>query len=183
MQVFDLSLKGLKLICPRVFEDERGFFYESFRCNRYQDCGIEVPFVQDNVSFSKKGTIRGLHFQSVPGQDKLVSCIHGEIWDVAVDLRPDSKTYLKWEAVTLSDKNHKQFFIPKGFAHGFCVLSKEAHVQYKVSSYYNPESEHSIRWDDPMIDIHWPTKEPILSPRDQTSPLLKEMQHVVMDHR
>jgi len=183
MQVLDLSLRGLKLILPRVYQDERGFFFESYRLADYQAHGIDVPFVQDNVSFSTQGTIRALHFQSQPGQDKLVSCVQGEIWDVAVDLRPSSDTFMKWEAVTLDEKRSKQLFIPKGFAHGFCVLSKEARVHYKVSSYYNAETECSIRWNDPEIKIDWPISRPTLSPRDQISPFLKEIQHVVVDNR
>lgn len=183
MKVLDLKLTGLKLILPKIMEDERGFFFESFRASTLKHAGIDTVFVQDNVSYSTKGTVRALHFQSDPGQDKLISCVQGEIWDVAVDLRPSSKTYLKYEAVILSEKNHKQLFIPKGFAHGFCVISPEARVHYKVSSYYNPETEKSIRWNDPDLNINWPVKEPVLSKRDRESSFLKEIkQHVALDN-
>lgn len=143
--------------------------------------GIDISFVQENISSSRKGTLRGLHFQSFPGQDKLVTCIEGEIWDVVVDLRPESKTYSKWEAVVLSEKGHQQLFIPKGFAHGFCALSSSCRVLYKMSAYYNPETERSIRWNDPNIKIDWPIVDPILSNRDQKSPFLKEIQDVALD--
>jgi dTDP-4-dehydrorhamnose 3,5-epimerase len=182
MQVIDLKLAGLKLIRPRLFKDERGFFFESYNQALYQKCGVEVPFLQDNTSFSRQGTIRALHFQSHPGQDKLVSCMFGKIWDVAVDLRPESATYMQWEAAFLDDQTHQQLFVPKGFAHGFCVLSQEALVHYKVSALYHPKTECSIRWNDPSFNIAWPIKEPILSLRDQTSPFYQEIKDVV-DHR
>ncbi len=178
MQWIDLKLDGLKLISPRIFQDERGFFFESYRQDLYLEAGI-APFVQDNSSFSRKGTIRGLHFQSLPGQAKLVSCAQGKIWDVAVDLRKESATFMHWEAVTLDDQSHQQLYIPKGFAHGFCVLSETARVQYKVSSPYNPKTECSIRWNDPDLKVIWPVKDPILSPRDQLSPFIKEVLNVV----
>ncbi len=181
MQVTDLKLSGLKLIRPRVFTDERGFFFESYRQPLYAGEGINIPFVQDNVSFSRKGTIRALHFQSNPGQAKLVSCLEGTIWDVAVDIRPSSSTFMQWVGVELNDATHEQLFIPVGFAHGFCVLSDTARVQYKVSAPYDPKTECSIRWNDPDLNIAWPIQNPLLSPRDQTSPLFKEMYHVV-DH-
>ena len=182
MQVVDLKLSGLKLITPRVFQDERGFFFESDRKPFYVEQGIDANFVQDNTSFSHKNTIRALHFQSHPGQAKLVSCVQGTIWDVAVDIRPESPTFMQWEAAELDDHNHKQLFIPIGFAHGFCVLSQTARVHYKVSAPYDPKTECSIRWNDPDFNIAWPVKNPLLSPRDQTSPLFKELSHVV-DYR
>jgi dTDP-4-dehydrorhamnose 3,5-epimerase len=182
MQVIDLRISGLKLIVPRVFEDERGFFFESYQASRYREHGIDVPFVQDNVSFSRGGTIRALHFQSVPGQAKLVSCIEGKIWDVAVDLREHSPTFGEWEAVELDGESHRQLFIPIGFAHGFCVLSETARVQYKVSSPYDPKTEVSIRWNDPDFNVGWPIQNPLLSPRDQKSPFFKELRDVV-DYR
>lgn len=145
--------------------------------------GIGVPFVQDNISFSQKGTIRGLHFQVDPGQAKLVSCIQGKIWDVAVDIRPESPTFGMWEALELDGETQEQFFIPIGFAHGFCVLSETALVQYKVSAPYDATTERSIRWSDPILQIPWPVPNPILSPRDQTSPLLNEVFREVVDSR
>lgn len=174
MQVRDLSLEGLKLILPKLYPDRRGLFFESYREKLFASCGINTSFVQENVSFSCYKTIRALHFQQEPGQDKLVSCFSGEIWDVAVDLRPHSKTYLQWEGVILSEENCYQLFIPKGFAHGFCVLSEKARVHYKVSHYYDPEQERSIRWNDPDINIDWPIDDPILSSRDQTSLFFKD---------
>lgn len=174
MEVIDLSLAGLKLIVPQLFRDERGFFYESYRQSRYVEKGVATPFVQDNVSVSQKGTLRGLHFQSHPGQAKLVTCVQGTIWDVAVDIRPDSPTFLKWEAVELDDQSHKQLFVPVGFAHGFCVLSDHARVHYKVSTPYISDAECSIRWNDPDLQIAWPIQNPLLSPRDQVSPLIQD---------
>lgn len=174
MEIRDLRLKGLKIIIPQVFHDERGFFFESYRQEQYLKEEIG-PFVQDNVSFSRKNTIRALHFQSHPGQAKLVTCLQGEIWDVAVDIRPASPTFMQWEAVILNDQNAHQFYIPIGFAHGFCVLSETARVHYKVSSPYNPQTEKSIRWDDPEFNIAWPVKNPILSPRDRQSLTFQEI--------
>jgi len=182
MQTIDLRLAGLKLIIPRLFQDERGFFFESYRQSHFLEQGIDVLFVQDNTSLSQEKTIRALHFQSHPGQEKLVTCVQGKIWDVAVDIRPESPTFMQWEAVELDDQSHQQLFIPKGFAHGFCVLSPVARVHYKVSSPYDSKTEVSIRWNDPEFNIAWPVKDPILSPRDQVSPFFKEIKHVV-DHR
>lgn len=171
----DLSLKGLKLIYPKKFEDERGFFFESYQRSSYCKMGIEEVFVQDNFSFSKKDTVRGLHFQARPGQAKLVTCLSGEIWDVVVDLRKDSETFGKWESVTLDGQDLKQLYIPIGFAHGFCVLSREAFVLYKVTSSYDPLEEKTLRWNDPFVDIAWPTQDPILSKRDRISPFFEEV--------
>lgn len=175
MKAVDLELQGLKLISPSLFQDDRGFFFESYKNTAYFKEGITTLFVQDNVSFSCKNTIRGLHFQSFPGQAKLVSCLHGKIWDVAVDIRKHSSTFGKWEAVELDSLLHQQLFIPEGFAHGFCVLSQEALVQYKVSSVYDPKTECAIRWNDPDLAISWPCSNPILSQRDHQSPFFKEV--------
>ncbi|HSX27008.1 MAG TPA: dTDP-4-dehydrorhamnose 3,5-epimerase [Chlamydiales bacterium] len=183
MEIINLRLSGVKKIVPRVFKDERGFFFESYSQPLYLSNGIETVFVQDNVSFSKKGTVRGLHYQSSPGQAKLVSCVSGKIWDVVVDLRPDSATFGEWVAVELDDQEHHQLYIPIGFAHGFAVMSETARIQYKVSAVYNPKTECSIRWNDPDLQVAWPVKEPILSPRDQTSPYFKEVFYEVVDHR
>lgn len=175
MRTIDLRLLGLKLICPKIWDDSRGFFFESYKKPLYSSSGIDTEFVQDNISFSKKGTIRGLHYQLNPGQAKLVSCLQGEIWDVAVDLRPDSATFGQWEAVLLDDKERRQLFIPVGFAHGFCVLSNEALVQYKVSSIYDPALERSLRWNDPTLAVAWPAQNPVLSSRDEASPFFEEV--------
>jgi dTDP-4-dehydrorhamnose 3,5-epimerase len=175
MEIVSLRLSGLKKLKPKVFLDDRGFFLESYRQPLYAAQGIDLCFVQDNISFSKQGTIRALHFQSDPGQAKLISCIQGKIWDVAVDIRPDSSTFGQWEAIELDDVHHTQFFIPVGFAHGYCVLSETAKVFYKVSSIYNPATERSLRWNDPDLAIPWPIATPSLSVRDQTSPFFKEL--------
>lgn len=166
-----LAISGLKILQPRVFQDERGSFWESYRRPLYEELGIALDFPQDNVSISRKSTIRGLHYQ--PGQAKLVSVLSGSIFDVAVDLRKDSPTFGQWASVELSDANRKQFFIPDGFAHGFCALSETAIVQYKVSAIYDPKEEKSIRWNDPFFAIDWPVKEPILSMRDRLSPFFE----------
>jgi len=175
MNTLNLTLEGLKLITPKVFFDERGFFKESYQKPLYHERGIDCDFVQDNHSFSKKGTIRGLHFQTFPGQAKLISVVHGKIFDVAVDIRPDSSTFGKWEGVFLDDIEHKQLFIPIGFAHGFCVVSETAHVVYKVSTLYDPKHEKGFRFDDPQIGISWPIEAPMVSERDRLAPFFYEV--------
>ena len=173
MYVEELYLRGAKLFRPKIFRDDRGFFREIFHQPLYAKEGVECAFVQDNHSFSVKGTLRGMHFQQLPGQDKLVSVIDGEIFDVIVDLRSDSPTFLQWTGVVLSGENGAQLFVPKGFAHGFCVLSDAAHVHYKVSSLYDPAQEKTFRFDDPEIGIVWPIAEPLLSTRDAESPCFR----------
>jgi dTDP-4-dehydrorhamnose 3,5-epimerase len=183
MEIVSLRLSGLKLLRPRLFGDSRGYFYESFRKPLYEEIGLP-PFVQDNVSCSAQHTVRGLHYQSEPGQAKLISCLRGKIYDVVVDIRPHSPTFGQWEAVELGDASPAQLFIPIGFAHGFCVLSEQALVQYKVSALYDPTTEKSIRWNDPTLNVAWPTKEPLLSSRDQTSPFFNEVfREAHLDHR
>ena len=173
MKVEELSLKGLKIITLDAYKDERGFFKESYRRPLYEKNGITCDFLQDNHSFSKKQTIRGMHFQSHPGQDKLISVLHGKIFDVVVDIRPDSATFGKWEGIILDAEAHQQLFVPVGFAHGFCVLSDGAHVVYKVSSLFDPTTEKGFRFDDPDLLIDWPFNDPIVSERDKTSPFFK----------
>lgn len=176
MKIIDLSLPGLKLIQLTVFNDDRGFFKESYRRPLYAEHGIECEFVQDNLSFSKKDVIRGMHFQSEPGQAKLVSVLKGKILDVVVDIRPESPTFGKWLGVELDDVKHQQLFVPVGFAHGFCVLSEQgALVNYKVSSLFNPATEKTFRFDDPFIAISWPTSSPLVSPRDHNAPNFNEV--------
>lgn len=170
MKLTKLPLEGLVLIEPRVFEDSRGFFLESFRQSLFAEAGIDCEFVQDNHSRSRKGTLRGLHYQSSPGQAKLVRCTRGKIWDVAVDIRPNSPTFGKWHGVELSEDNFQMLFVPIGFAHGFAVLSDMAEIQYKCSSYYNGETECGIDWNDAELAIKWPVNDPILSNRDQALP-------------
>jgi len=174
MEASALSLDGPLLIKPKVFQDNRGFFLETFQLLEYEKLNIDA-FVQDNHSFSKKGSLRGMHFQSFPGQAKLIRVAVGKIFDVVVDIRLESPTYGQWEGVVLDDQLHHQLFIPIGFAHGFCVLSAEAHVLYKVSSSYNPTFEKGFRWDDPHVNIQWPIENPILSERDQQAPFLHEI--------
>jgi dTDP-4-dehydrorhamnose 3,5-epimerase len=173
MLVTCLRIQGLKVIEPRIFCDERGFFLESYRQPLYATFGIEAKFVQDNLSFSHCNTLRGLHYQ--PGQDKLISVMSGTIWDVAVDLRPGSSTFGQYEGVELDGELRRQLFVPDGFAHGFCVLSKTALVQYKVSAIYDPAKESSLRWNDRDLNIPWPCKEPIVSSRDQMCPFFKQV--------
>ena len=174
-QRLDTRIDGLALIQPKVINDDRGFFFETYRRNEYADLGIDAEFVQDNHSRSVRGTIRALHFQLTPGQAKLIRVARGAIYDVAVDLRPKSATYGQYEAFELDDANAQQIFIPVGFAHGFCVTSEHADVAYKVSSYYDQQTERGIAWDDPDIGIPWPAEEPLVSDRDRTNPRLAEI--------
>lgn len=172
MDIIPTKIEGLLLIQPKVFEDERGFFVETWRAADYVALGV-LPMVQDAVSCSQKGMIRGLHYQDPHAQGKLVSVLEGEIWDVAVDLRPNSPTYARWEAVTLSSHLKNQLYIPPGFAHGFCVMSDTAMISYKLSDYYRADCEKGIRWNDPRLDIPWPVKVPTLSERDRQFPVLE----------
>lgn len=170
----ELSIQGLKVISLRIFNDDRGFFVERYKLDRFSEHGLP-PFVQDNHSRSKPGVIRGLHYQTNPGQGKLVGVIRGRIWDVAVDLRRGSPTFGKWEALELNDTNGNLLWIPPGFAHGFCVLgSEDADVFYKVDSLYNAKGEGGIRFDDPGLKINWPVSDPIVSVRDRAMPSLSE---------
>jgi dTDP-4-dehydrorhamnose 3,5-epimerase len=166
LETIALELSGLLLIRPKVFRDERGWFLETFEEARYREIGVSERFVQDNHSRSTKGTLRGLHYQGIPGQAKLVRASVGRILDVAVDIRPDSPTFGKWVGVELSAENHEQLFVPIGFAHGFCVLSDVAEVQYKVSAPYDAKEERTIAWNDPDIGVLWPVESPVLSARD-----------------
>ena len=169
----DTTIDGLVLIEPEVHGDERGFLLETFRTDAWGALGVELEFVQENHSRStSRGTLRGLHFQTDPGQAKLVRCLRGKIWDVAVDLRRDSPTFGRWEGHELDDELHRQLLIPVGFAHGFCVISEEAEVVYKMTAEYSPERERGVLWNDPAIGIEWPTTNPILSEKDATAPLL-----------
>ncbi len=170
-----LSIEGLVLIETVSFEDKRGYFMESYKETEFLDNGIKTKFKQDNISFSYKNVLRGLHFQIKPkAQAKLIRCVKGKIFDVAVDLRKNSKTFGKWVSVILSEENKNMFFIPEGFAHGFCVLSDYAIVMYKVSEEYSKEHDKGIRWNDPDLDIEWPIKNPIISEKDKNLPFLRE---------
>jgi dTDP-4-dehydrorhamnose 3,5-epimerase len=167
VEVIDLDLEGLKLIRPAVFGDARGFFQETYNAARYAEAGIRETFVQDNHSRSVKGTLRGLHYQSQPGQAKLVRVTLGRVWDVAVDIRSGSKTFGQWHGVELDAEKKEQLFVPVGFAHGFCVLSDLAEVQYKCSALYDAKTECTIDYADPELAVRWPVEQPLLSARDQ----------------
>jgi dTDP-4-dehydrorhamnose 3,5-epimerase len=169
------KLDGVVLVEPQVHGDERGFFVETYSKDAWTGLGVDVEFVQHNHSRSSHGTLRGLHFQTSPGQAKLLRCARGAILDVAVDLRKDSPTYGQWEGHVLDDEKHHQLFVPIGFAHGFVVLSDVADVAYLVSSLYDPATEAGIAWDDPDVGVDWQVAEPLLSGRDQTAPRLSEI--------
>ena len=175
MKVVETSLPGVLIIEPKIFPDARGFFVETYNKDRYVNNGILPEFVQDNLSFSTRGVLRGLHYQNPHAQGKLVYVLQGEVWDVAVDIRRDSPQFGQWTAVTLSAENKKQFYIPPGFAHGFCVLSETALFTYKCTDLYHPECDGGVRWDDPTIAIQWPISNPILSEKDRNLPLLEEL--------
>lgn len=181
MKVIPTRLRGLVLIEPRVHGDERGFFIETYEAERYRAIGIPVNFVQDNHSRSGHGTLRGLHFQSDPGQAKLVRCARGAIRDVVVDLRRSSPTFGESESVELDDVNHRQLFVPIGFAHGFAVMSEVADVTYKVSSVYDAATERGLAWDDPALEIAWGLERPILSDKDRSNPPLADVVSTLPD--
>lgn len=174
MQVSSTLLPGVLLIEPRVFGDSRGFFLETYQEDRYRDAGIPLRFVQDNQSRSKRGVLRGLHLQRKHPQGKLVRAASGRVWDVAVDVDSRSPTFRKWVGVELSDENHRQLYVPPGYAHGFVVLSETADFAYKTTDYYHPEDEVGIRWNDPDLAIAWPIDAPIVSDRDSKNPPLNE---------
>ena len=175
MERLSTRFEGLVLIAPDIRGDERGFFLETFRADTYREMGIDVDFIQDNHSRSVRGTLRGLHFQTNPGQAKLVRCARGAIFDVVLDIRLSSPTFGEHQSFLLDDRDHHQLFVPIGFAHGFCVVSDEADVTYKVSSYYDSATEAGIAWDDPDLGIQWPVSDPLVSNRDQSNPSLASL--------
>ncbi|CAI2528739.1 dTDP-4-dehydrorhamnose 3,5-epimerase [Serratia entomophila] len=176
MQVTETKIDGVKIIQPKVFGDARGFFLETFEKKRYQEMlGIDLEFVQDNHSRSSRGVLRGLHFQKVNPQGKLVRVVRGEVFDVAVDIRPGSPTYGAWEGVILSEENKTQFWVPPGLAHGFVVLSDLADFEYKCTDYYNPAQEGCLLWNDPQVGIEWPIDNPLLSEKDKVGKLFREL--------
>ena len=175
MQVIKTKLPGVLIIEPKVFGDARGFFLESFHAERYAAAGITLPFVQDNHSRSARGVLRGLHFQRTRPQGKLVSVSRGAVFDVAVDINPASPTCGQYVGVELTDENHRQLWIPPGYAHGFCVLSDVADFQYKCTDLYCPEDEGGLLWNDPDVNIAWPISQPLLSAKDQANPTLAEL--------
>ena len=169
-----LKIPDVISITPHIFNDERGYFFENFNHFAFKQDNIDLNFIQENFSKSKKNVIRGLHFQKPPkAQAKLVTAVSGEVFDVAVDLRKNSPTFGKWVSEILSEINHKSLYIPEGFAHGFCVLSESATVMYKINQEYSPDHEQGIIWNDPDIDISWPISESIISEKDQNLPLFR----------
>lgn len=175
MNVTKTPLPGVMIIAPRVFQDARGFFLETWHQARYQECGLPTHFVQDNLSCSIRGTLRGLHFQHPSDQGKLISVLQGEIFDVAVDIRVGSPTFGRWTSIVLSDENKLQVYVPEGFAHGFCVTSDRAVVMYKCTDFYNPQTEGGVLWNDPDLAIDWPIREPLLSEKDRAYAPLKHI--------
>ncbi len=171
----ETRIDGLVLIEPEVHGDQRGFLVESYRADLWRELGVDTDFVQQNSSRSEGGTLRGIHFQTRPGQAKLVRCSRGEIFDVAVDLRRSSPTFGRWEGHRLDDRSHHQLYLPVGFGHGFCVISEEADVSYQLSSYFDPAAEAGIAWDDPAVGIEWPLEQPLLSQRDLSAPRLADV--------
>ena len=174
MKIIQTDIPGALIIEPKVFGDARGFFLETYQAERYQAAGLPT-FVQDNLSRSQQGVLRGLHFQKRHPQGKLVSVTRGAVFDVAVDLRRDSPAFGRWVGITLSEENHSQFYVPPGCAHGFCVLSESADFQYKCTDYYHPEDEGCVIWNDPDIGIVWPLTTPLLSPKDAAAPTLAQL--------
>lgn len=176
MQIIETKIPDVKIINPKVFGDQRGFFLETFEQKRYQEkLEINLTFVQDNHSRSQKNVLRGLHFQKQNPQGKLVRVVRGEVFDVAVDIRKDSLTYGKWVGVLLSEENKSQLWIPPGLAHGFLVLSDIADFEYKCTNYYDPNSEGCLLWNDPTVNITWPISTPILSEKDKLGKTLQEL--------
>jgi dTDP-4-dehydrorhamnose 3,5-epimerase len=175
MNVYSCELKALVVVEPKVFGDARGFFMETWHQERYCQHGLGADFVQDNLSFSRRRTLRGLHFQNPNPQAKLLQVLQGEVFDVGVDLRRSSPTFGRWHGLVLSSENKRQFYVPPGFAHGFAVLSETALIQYKCSALYSPKDELGVRWDDPDIGIQWPLKDPLLSERDAKAPRLRDL--------
>jgi dTDP-4-dehydrorhamnose 3,5-epimerase len=172
MKVSRASISDVLLIEPAVFEDERGYLFEQYQARRYAGLGIREQFVQDNVSFSEHGVLRGLHMQNPNGQGKLVSVLLGEVFDVAVDVRVGSPTFGSWTSAVLSQQNRHQLWIPEGFAHGFCVTSERALVLYKCTDFYSPSTAMTVVWNDPDLRIAWPIRQPNLSPTDRNAPRL-----------
>lgn len=177
MKIIETELKGCYIIEPSVFGDHRGYFIETYNKQKFEEQGMDIDFIQDNQSFSaERGTLRGIHFQNNPmAQAKLVRCTQGSVFDVAVDLRPDSPTYKQWFGIVLSADNHRQLLIPRGFGHAFQTLTNDVIFQYKVDNYYSKEDERGIIYNDPDINVAWPIENPILSDKDKNAPVLKKV--------
>lgn len=182
MKVAETSLPGVLLVEPEVFGDERGFFLESFQAKRYAEAGIKDVFVQDNHSRSRRGVLRGLHFQVKRPQAQIVTVIRGRVFDVAVDLRPAASTFGRWFAVELSDESPRQLYMAPGFAHGFCALSELADLHYKISQIYDPTDEGGVLWNDPDLAIDWPLADPKISARDAAFPRLRDISASCLPH-
>jgi dTDP-4-dehydrorhamnose 3,5-epimerase len=166
MELETTPIEGLLLVRPRIFNDERGFFYESYNAAVFERVGLPAIWLQDNHARSGRGTLRGMHFQLGPGQGKLVRCTQGHVWDVAIDIRPGSPTFGQWHGIELNDESRVMYYVPAGFAHGYCVLSETAEVQYKCTTVYDAALECEFAWNDPEIGVRWPVIDPILSKRD-----------------
>lgn len=175
VRIIDGELPGILIIEPNMYRDARGYFLETYNLRKYRELGIEVDFVQDNLSFSRRGVLRGLHYQNPCPQAKLVSVLAGEVYDVVVDLRRASPTFGRWQAIRLDGDSKRQCYVPPGFAHGFQVLSETALFYYKCSAFYAPRCEVTVRWDDPQLGIEWPLPDPILSPKDASAPFLRDL--------
>jgi dTDP-4-dehydrorhamnose 3,5-epimerase len=175
MNIIETAIQGVLIIEPKVIGDKRGFFMEAWNRRTYAQAGLDIDFVQDNISVSGRGVLRGLHFQNPGGQGKLVQVLRGEVFDVAVDIRPESPAFGQWVSCRLSEANHRQFFVPAGLAHGFCVMSETAIFSYKCTEFYNPACEGGILWNDPDLNIDWPLETPVLSEKDGRLPRLKDI--------
>jgi len=175
MNITRCDIAGLLIIEPKVFGDARGFFMETWNEQRYREAGLDLQFVQDNLSSSRRGALRGLHFQNPRAQGKLVWVIEGEVFDVAVDLRRSSPTFGRWHGLNLSGENRLQFYVPRGFAHGFAVLSETAVFAYKCTEFYSPKDELTLSWNDPDVGVKWPLSNPVLSEKDQKGVRLKDL--------
>ena len=180
IMVTPTTLDGVVVVEPKVFPDERGFFMESFNARHFATAGLPTEYVQDNHSRSTRGVLRGLHYQYPTWQGKLVRCLVGEIFDVAVDIRRASPTFGQWFGIVLSAENKKQLYVPAGYAHGFCVLSDVTEMAYKCTALYVPADDASLRWNDPAIGIEWPIQDPILSAKDSDAPMLQEIGDLVV---
>lgn len=179
MKFIPTEMPGVILVEPQVFRDARGFFLETYQRRKFAEGGIDVRFVQDNHSRSSRGTLRGLHLQRTRMQGKLIRAVQGEIYDVAVDVRRNSPYYKKWLGVALSAENFLQLYIPPGFAHGFCVTSETAEIEYKCTDYYAPEDELTVLWSDPSLGIDWPVSDPLLSAKDRAGRTLDEIEQLL----
>lgn len=186
MNVSEVGLPGVFLVEMDVYTDERGAFMETWNARDYGKHGLDFMFVQDNLSRSREGVLRGLHFQNPRPQGKLISVLDGEVYDVVVDVREESDTFGEWTATTLSAENARQLYVPEGYAHGFLVTRGEALFHYKCTDFYHPEADRTLRWDDPHLDIDWPIDDPILSEKDASAPRLEDLSSEVLqfdDHR